>query len=67
MISQVEMQGSYDKAKDVPHIGQRKRMRLNGKVQTMTLNQITAKRHRSIECDEAVIEFTTEESWGDYY
>lgn len=73
MITTVKLDGVYKKGTDVPHIGQRKWMLVNGSRQLMTLNQIGARRRGIWEyseqrkCDEFIIEFLTEEIWGDYY
>ena len=73
MIETVKLEGFYSQGKEVPHIGQRKWMRVNGAKQMMTLNHIEAKRRRMGEFNERtlrnqwVVEFTTTEIWGPFY
>jgi hypothetical protein len=73
MITSVKLEGYYNRSKDVPRIGQRKQMRVNGKVQTMILNKIEATRSRPREFnektlqDEWITEFNTTEFWGEFY
>lgn len=69
-IHTVKMEGLYQRNQDVPQIGQRRRMRVNGKMQTMTLNQLTATRSRRWDYNEKsermypVTDFKTQEQWG---
>jgi hypothetical protein len=73
VITSVKVEGCYGDAKEVPRIGQRRWMRVNGSRELMTLNAIEAKRRGVYEFNERtlhnqfVVEFSTTEYWGDYY
>lgn len=69
MVNSVKVEAYYNRAKDVPTIGQRKTMRVNGKGQKLVLNHIEAKRLRTEDMDtfKIVTEFSTIEIWGQYY
>lgn len=67
MISEVRVTGTYESANAVPRIGQRKRMRVNGKVELLTLNKIEAERRHAYREDESsTYEFDTIETWSSY-
>lgn len=44
MVNKVEVNATYESPKQVPVIGQRKRMRVNGQMQTLTLNALSVER-----------------------
>jgi len=69
MINEVKVNATYDRATQVPRAGQRKQMRVNGKVELMTLNKITVQRRADWheEKNRFQYEFTTQEEWGEYY
>lgn len=65
MIDSIEVKATYIKTSQVPRIGQRKKMRVNGCVQTMTLNELRAeRRHHYGDNEENLFEFDTTETWG---
>lgn len=67
-ISEVKVTASYSDPQKIPVIGQKKRMRVNGKPQTMYLVRVTARRDGEYDEDDRLhLRFDTEEEWAGYY
>ena len=68
MINRIKVTATYQSATDVPRIGQRKRMRVNGRFQQMTLNELNVERRWAYddEAKKTFYEFDSEETWGEY-
>jgi hypothetical protein len=67
--NRITVESTYTKAAKVPHIGQRKKMRVNGRTQTVILNSIKATRRAAWDDDKErhIFEFDATEEWGTYY
>jgi hypothetical protein len=67
MTNEVIVRATYDSKSSVPRIGQRKRMRVNGKVELLTLNKIEAERRHCYRDDSTeTYEYDTTETWASY-
>lgn len=68
MTNTVVVSATYERAADVPNVGRRKRMRVNGKYETLTLTSITATRRHFYGEDgySHGFKYDTEETWGPY-
>lgn len=67
-VADVTVKASYYHVGKVPTIGQKKRMRVNGKPQTMYLLKIEAERNGEYDEDEHLsFRYDTTETWGGYY
>jgi hypothetical protein len=69
MIEKVKVTATYTRASQVPRIGQRKQMRVNGRSQFLTLNDLHVERRGAYDDDKEyfVYEFDTQEEWGDFF
>jgi len=68
MVEQVEVRATYSNAKQVPFLGQRKKMLVNGQARSLCLNELRVARKYvwDEEKQKDVYEFTTVETWGSY-
>ena len=67
MTHEVKVISTYDSRNNVPHIGQRKRMRVNGKIELLTLNRLEVeRRHVYREDDSSTYEYDAKETWASY-
>jgi hypothetical protein len=69
MMDNVTVTATYDKSSKVPKIGQRVRMRVNGRPQLLTLNELQVKRRGVWDETRAYFYyvFNTQEEWGDFF
>lgn len=69
MIEKVKVTATYDRHTQVPRIGQRKRMLVNGQPQFLTLNALTVTREFlwDEEHGRDTYMFEAQEEWGTYF
>lgn len=69
MINEIAVVATYDRAAQVPRIGQRKQMRVNGAFQQMTLNTLKVERRWEYDDDhmKSIYKFDSKETWGEYH
>lgn len=65
----VKVEATYRKQSQIPQIGQRKRMRVNGASQMLTLNDLKVKRvaEWNEEHNGPTYFFKASEEWGEYF
>lgn len=69
MVNEILVKSTYSSATQIPICGQRKRMLVNGRMQTVTLNSISVERRCCWDEDKErnIYEFDASETWGNYY
>jgi hypothetical protein len=68
-IEQVKIEATYKRSRQIPLIGQRKRMKVNGTAELLTLNEIRVVRFAewNEERERFDYKFSTSEEWGEYF
>jgi len=68
MVNEVKVKATYSDDSKVPRIGQRKRMLVNGRIETLTLNRIEAERRHFYDDDggHGGYEYDATETWSGY-
>lgn len=68
-IETVKIEATYERPRQIPHVGQRKKMQVNGSAQLLTLNEIKATRYADWNEEREIFEykFRTSEEWGEFY
>ena len=68
MVDSVKVVATYERSNLIPRIGQRKKMRVNGRAQFLTLNRLEVERREAWDEEREVFiyEFDAKETWGNY-
>jgi hypothetical protein len=68
-LESVKIETTYRKYNHIPHIGQRKRMKVNGAEEMLTLNKLTLERRGEWNEDKSgpVYFYKSVEEWGTYF